>query len=685
MKFNPIRLLVLFGGIVFGSVAYAQCSTASDPVFITGNPCPNVVIATNKADVTVQAGAQLGTTFGSPNPALSIVNVSVGNLNNSGLIQGQSANTSGIDIGGTSVVSNLNNTSEINGSKYAIQIYDSANIGRINNTGSIINCASCGASLYPNIGIFLRPNSSGSPSITTIDNFGTIGGTNGAIYLDTANGGNSASIGTINNSGSINGGQDAGILVGTGDSIGVINNKAGGEIRTGACNGLGCYNSIRNWGTITEINNNGSIVGSSGFGFIGYGIENNGTIVTINNAQTNLTYTGTLPTNYSIIISTPTNFGKISVVNAGSSVTNFGIASGSVVTAKTYSAVISGVGSGNFVKTSGTYQGMTWSLNSLGSNVWDLNFVGSNTNVISANNLTAQGLQTAFALQNTVLVNGFTYDCPLFDKSNVCVSVGGRYTAVDSQSVNSSAGVLIGAYRWNSQIRLGAYIDQNVSTNTTGIIKVSNGSPMVGLFGVWNERLDGTGAEVRVSAGYGQKNTTMTRPVIDGTEPGSGSSTLTSQGAQAIAKYGFGVTDNTVVAPYAGLRYTQNNMNGYTEGASATVTAPLTYAPLNTNATTIVAGVGATYKIAPPVTLLASAGVESDTNTNYSSYSATGLYGLTSINMNPNPKYTRPTAMLGAYYDVEKNQRISLTGVYRQAPYQGVGATTYMALYTIGL
>jgi hypothetical protein len=89
--------------------------------------------------------------------------------------------------------------------------------------------------------------------------------------------------------------------------------------------------------------------------------------------------------------------------------------------------------------------------------------------------------------------------------------------------------------------------------------------------------------------------------------------------------------------------------------------------------------------VIPAVTLLASAGVEADTNTQYSSYTATGLYGLTPISMNPNPKYTRPTGMLGAYYDVEKNQRISLTGVYRQAPYQGVGATTYMALYTIGL
>jgi hypothetical protein len=500
---------------------------------------------------------------------------------------------------------------------------------------------------------------------------------------------NAGSITSLINNGIIraqNSGGD-GIFIGGTTSIGSI-------VNSGSITG-GRY-AIHNNGTITVLTNTAT-TGSLTSGIYSPGtadILNVGTIGTLNNAQSNtaLALNGNLPTNYNIIINSPTSYGTLSArsINGGGNPTGgpmtFGIYAGSTVTAKTYSTVLNGIPDGKLANKTGTYQGLTWALTPNGSfQQYDLNFTGTNTAVTTVNSITAQGLQTAFALQNTVLVNGFTYDCPLFDKNNVCVSVGGRYTAVDAQSVNSGAGVLIGAYRWNNQVRFGAYIDQNVSTNTTGIIKVSNGSPMVGLFGVWSERLDGTGAEVRVSAGYGQKNTTMTRPVIDGTEPGSGSSTLTSQGAQAIAKYGFGVTDNTVVAPYAGLRYTQNNMNGYSEGASASVTAPLTYAPLNTNATTIVAGLGATYKIIPAVTLLASAGVESDTNTNYSSYSATGLYGLTEISMNPNPKYTRPTGMLGAYYDVEKNQRISLTGVYRQAPYQGVGATTYMALYTIGL
>ena len=41
--------------------------------------------------------------------------------------------------------------------------------------------------------------------------------------------------------------------------------------------------------------------------------------------------------------------------------------------------------------------------------------------------------------------------------------------------------------------------------------------------------------------------------------------------------------------------------------------------------------------------------------------------------------------MLGAYYDVMKNQRLGITGIYRQEPYQGVSTTTVMATYTVGL
>jgi hypothetical protein len=43
------------------------------------------------------------------------------------------------------------------------------------------------------------------------------------------------------------------------------------------------------------------------------------------------------------------------------------------------------------------------------------------------------------------------------------------------------------------------------------------------------------------------------------------------------------------------------------------------------------------------------------------------------------------SAVLGAYYDVEKNQRFAITGVYRQESYKAVSTTTVMATYTVGL
>jgi hypothetical protein len=254
--------------------------------------------------------------------------------------------------------------------------------------------------------------------------------------------------------------------------------------------------------------------------------------------------------------------------------------------------------------------------------------------------------------------------------------------------LNNTSALLIAAYRVMPTVRIGAYADQNLSVNNAGsTVNLGNNTPLIGLFGAWNERLDGTGTEVKVSAAYGQKNTTVTRSVVGTSEAGSGSSQLNSQGAQVTAKYGFGIMDNIIVSPYVGVRYTQNNMGGYTEGTSSSVTAPLTYGALNTNATTALAGVGASYKVIPTVTTFASAGMESDTNTANGSYYGTNasITGLTPVNFNANPVRTRPTATLGAYYDIVKNQRLGVTGIYRQEAYQAVSTTTVMATYTIGL
>jgi hypothetical protein len=527
---------------------------------------------------------------------------------------------------------------------------------------------------------------------TVITNSGTIVG--GA--------GGSGSLGTLGGYFAKAGNGGAGISVQATGGTTTVNNAVGATISGGAAgSGVGGVGiDVASSAILTTLTNLGSIIGGGGSAV---GISNAGSITTLTNAQGQgnsngaLTYTGNLPTNYNIIVNGPASFGKL----AASSVTGvmtFGVYGASTLAVGKYLSVLTGINASNLTGayTNQIFGVYKWSLVATDVTTWELDVATitppgpSTANTQQSLVNTAQVLQGTYTLQNSVLANSFTYDCTEFGANNVCVSAGGRNTAVSAANgLNNTSALLIAAYRPHPNYRIGAYADQNLSVNNAGsTVNLGNNTPLIGLFGAWSERLDGTGTEVKVSAAYGQKNTTITRSVVGSgataSEAGSGSSQLNSQGAQVTAKYGFGVVENVIVAPYVGIRYTQNNIGGYTEGASATITAPLTYSALNTNATTVLAGIGASYRFIPQATAFASAGVETDTNTANGTYSATGLSGLTPINFNANPVKTRPTAMLGATYDVEKNQRVGLTGIYRQEAYQATATTTVMATYTVG-
>ena len=97
----------------------------------------------------------------------------------------------------------------------------------------------------------------------------------------------------------------------------------------------------------TSITNNGSITSTGG-----YGINNQSSLTTLNNAQggnsstpatSALTYTGNLPTNYNIIINSPTYYGQLALTNLTGTNFNFGIDSSSIVTTGTYRDVLQGL------------------------------------------------------------------------------------------------------------------------------------------------------------------------------------------------------------------------------------------------------------------------------------------------------------------------------------------------------
>jgi hypothetical protein len=604
----------------------------------------------------------------------------------------------------------LNNEGSINKTK---PIVLNNEFGTINNGSALGSTASIRGT--GDIAIYSASGGDNYGALTTLNNYGSIsssGGIFGAVYFQ------GSQVGSVVNYGTITGSGGPGVFVaGTSSSSSSLNLLTNHGTITSNGGSFGAV-AVRNVGTaasIVTINNYGSLVGTITIPGIwnGNATLTGGAITTLNNQQgagnTNgaLTYSGVLPVNYNVIIRGLSEYGQLSVTLPSGS-TAFGILAGSTVNANgRYLKVLQGFSSlGSVTNATGTYSTYNYSLvaNSSSADAWDLCFgdcsvipappapVGPSTvNTQQSLVNTASQLQNTYTLQNSVLANSFSYDCTVFGANNVCVSAGGRNTAVSAANgLNNTSALLIAAYRLNKNYRIGAYADQNLSvSNPGGTVNLGNNTPLIGLFGAWSQRLDGIGAEVKVSAAYGQKNTTVNRSVVGSgataSEAGSGSSQLNSQGAQVTAKYGFAVTDNAIVSPYVGVRYTQNNMGGYTEGTSSSVTAPLTYSALNTNATTALAGVGASYKVIPTVTAFASAGVETDTNAANGSYSATGVTGLTPVNFNANPVRTRPTATLGAYYDIAKNQRLGITGIYRQESYQAISTTTVLATYTIGL
>ena len=458
------------------------------------------------------------------------------------------------------------------------------------------------------------------------------------------------------------------------------------------------YTGILNTGTIDTITNIGSIYVTRNPN-ISYGIVNIGTINTLNNSQGEgsahgtLTLSGNLPISYNIIINSPTLYGQLAVTGPSGNM-NFGIYNTSSVTARTYASVLTGVPTGELPIKSGTYGLFNWVLSpAAGASVWDLIFTSSGPSGPSATDTqaslqnSAQRLRSVFNLAaiSTNFANMNTYDCNLFDTKGMCISAGGRYTTVDNPNSNTTSAVVVVGYKATPNLRIGGFLDQNVSNNTPTGIKVANKNPLMGVFAVWNQNADGLGVQVKLANAYQDKDVNTTRDVIGTSEAGTGSSNLNTQSYVGELSYAFLANqDKTTLRPYLALRQTTIKQDAYTETGVAT---PLSYSALKDRSTTALVGLKLNHALTPKATLTASLGLEQDLEHSVDQYSATSasISGLTSENFNDNIKRTRPVASAGAYYNVSKAQRISGDVYYQQLPFQSTGSTTAYFSYMIGL
>ena len=166
-------------------------------------------------------------------------------------------------------------------------------------------------------------------TITLITNNGIISGNNGGIY----NPNQPSTLTTINNVGTI-----------LSNNWGVSNEGTMTHLNNSGT--IIAHTGVLNFGTITTLTNTGTIVSPQ------MGVYNFGVIGTLNNQQgamtTALTYVKAIPQRYNIIIASTIDYGKLSVINSTGN-TTFGISSlsagSSIVSDTPYTNVLSGVSS----------------------------------------------------------------------------------------------------------------------------------------------------------------------------------------------------------------------------------------------------------------------------------------------------------------------------------------------------
>ena len=292
------------------------------------------------------------------------------------------------------------------------------------------------------------------------------------------------------------------------------------------------------------------------------------------------------------------------------------------------------------------------------------------------------GLRHMFAIQASFLNPGLSYDCALFDKHGLCVAFSGRYTqALGADAPDVASGAFVASYRVDKNIRLGAFVEQNLTDMSSGGVTLDNSAPDFGVFGVWQERDTGEGLKIRGAYRYGNKSVSIARDAIGTAEAGRGRSRLVSQGAQVTLSKGYRLNEQVLATPYVGLRYVNMMRAGYAEAESDTVTTPLTYATLRQDSLSLLSGIGLSYAATPNISFAGSFGLEADLVQKFSDYAASGVDGLEKIKFGEGTRRIRGVASAGATYQLDQTHQLNGQVQIRQEAFSSTSTATAMLTY----
>jgi uncharacterized protein with beta-barrel porin domain len=321
----------------------------------------NILVSANGGSITGQGGSYTLSGILSGTGPLSFLGTGSTTLTGTNTYNGTASisASSTVSLAGNSGLGNLTNL-VLDGTFNIGSTTSGTSIGSISGSGAI-GLGSKTLSITNGNSIF-NGVISGAGGLIVSGNSLQLGG------INTFTGGTQLSSGQlkVNGSGSLNSGIS--VTGGTIVNLGSITGQSG----------LFGNSGIRVASGTTSISNTGSITPASG----GFGISNGGIIASLTNAQggnssspatTALTYSGTLPTTYNLVVNSTNSYGQLFATGASGSMA-FNIDNSSILTSNTYSSVLTGVSSSSLTNLSGSFGSVNWSLveTALGSSVWNL-------------------------------------------------------------------------------------------------------------------------------------------------------------------------------------------------------------------------------------------------------------------------------------------------------------------------
>ena len=665
-------------------------------------------------DVDISFGSTLS------NPSLPIRQLTGGpfTIDNAGTIESTNGSTIRIDVDTT-----LNNTglidADVTTNGQTIQFFNNSGNNSLTNSGtiriestgafspaikvqastvsSITNTAtgtiqSSGATT---VAEGIRVDDVGS-SVNLITNEGSItatgpGGARGISVL-----GDSASINQINNSGSITAQGGTGVtngivffgggtsVVNSGSITGTATNQFANGIRfardlTTLINSgtiSGSQHGVSIAGTLTNIVNTGTISGTNGFD-----ISNQGTIVNFTNSQTNLTYNDNIPSNYFILINSTANYGKVTFTSPEGTM-NFAIADDSSIEGGTYTAVLTGLEARHLSKSSGVQRvgsnDFGYKLHNSTGSQWDLEIrplsedtnctVNSDgTNCDKRNcvaSLVEKGLN-AVAGGNFAHMN--TYDCDTFGSSGRCFSLGGRHTSISDPRSDVTGLVMVYGKKVSDHIRWGSFVHSNVSYNTPANFLLSNKTPLIGFYAVWNENADHTGLQLKIGNSYQAINATILREQLGVSEAARGETVITAKDLIVELRNNIKVSESVTFTPYGASRFSDKYQSGYTETDAQ---LPLTFNEVFESSWVAIGGIKFKKKTYAGSSVYGTIGIEQDISHNVSTLSPSGVSGITTVDLTKNHNATRAVLAVGYDLKLTHNAILRLKFQYQELPYQ---------------